>query len=202
MRRAAARFSGDWRAVVDSIRAITPAIWSSWSDRERKRFLRHAQAMWAVHRYRVPAATQAAFARMQAEGRVLNHRGRLQSAEIRDSEVHIALSSDSTTKTIRAAYVVNCTGPNSDIRRVERPLVENALRRGLIRPDRLHLGIDANEQYRILDVSGREQPNLFGIGALLRGLWFETTAVPEVVKHASEIATELLREKTEMAVAG
>ncbi len=202
MRSATSQFSGDWRAVVDSIREITPAIWSSWSDRERKRFLRHAQAMWAVHRYRVPAATHAAFSRLQAEGRVLNHRGRIQFAEVKDSEVHIALANGPAAQTIRAAYVVNCTGPNSDIRRVERALVKSALRRGLIRPDRLHLGIDASEQYRILDASGREQRNLFGIGPLLRGLWYETTAVPEVVKHASAIAAELLRENTEMAVAG
>lgn len=202
MRRAAAAFTGDWRAVVDSIRTITPAIWLSWSDRDRKRFLRHAQAMWAVHRYRVPAATYAAFSRLQAEGRVVNHRGRIQHAEVRDSEVQIALVNESGVQTLRAAYVVNCTGPNSDIRRIERPLVKSALRRGLIRPDRLHLGIDASEQYRILDASGREQRNLFGIGPLLRGLWYETTAVPEVVKHASAVAAELLREKTEMAVAG
>ncbi len=202
MRRAAGAFSGDWRAVVDSVRTMTPAIWASWTDRERKRFLRHAQAMWAVHRYRVPAATNAAFARLQSEGRIFNHRGRIRSVNLCDSEVHIGVSNAVDSESIRAAYVVNCTGPNSDVRRVERPLVRNALNNGLLRPDSLHLGIDANEQYRILDASGREQPNLFGIGPLLRGLWYETTAIPEIAKHASAIAAEVLREKSNMAVAG
>jgi uncharacterized NAD(P)/FAD-binding protein YdhS len=202
MRRAASNFSGDWRAVVDSIRPVSGAIWASWSDRERRRFLRHAQAMWAVHRYRVPAATHAAFARLQAEGRILNHRGRIRRVEARDSELQITIANAACEKTIDVAYVVNCTGPNSDIRRVDRPLVKNALNKGLIKADNLRLGVHANEQYRILDGSGRAQSNLFGIGPILRGLWYETTAIPEIVKHASGIATELLREESSMAVAG
>src|SRR5262249_6778565 len=43
--RAAARAhsarGGDWRDVVEAIRPISAGIWSSWNDRERKRFLRH-----------------------------------------------------------------------------------------------------------------------------------------------------------------
>lgn len=116
--------------------------------------------------------------------------------------MHIGVSSAAGSETIRAAYVVNCTGPNCDIRHVDRPIVRNALSNGLLRPDTLHLGIDANEEYRILDAAGRVQPNLFGIGPLLRGLWYETTAIPEIVKHASSVAAELLREESSMAVAG
>lgn len=202
LRRAAETFPGDWRAVVDAIRPVTPAIWESWSDRDRKRFLRHAQAMWAVHRYRVPAATHAAFARLQSEGRIVNHRGRIRRVESRDSELHITIASAMQQETVPVAYVVNCTGPNSDIRHVDRPLVRNALSKGLMRPDTLRLGVDASAHYRVLDASGREQANLYAIGPLLRGLWFETTAIPEIVKHASEIATELLGENSSMAVAG
>ena len=40
----------------------------------------------------------------------------------------------------------------------------------------------------MLDASGEAQPQLFAIGPLLRGLWYETTAVNEIRKHASEIA--------------
>ena len=50
---------GDWRDVVESIRAMTPDLWSGWSLAERRRFLRHVAAFWAIHRYRVPAKTAA-----------------------------------------------------------------------------------------------------------------------------------------------
>ncbi len=43
----------DWRSVVDSIRPRIVSIWTSWSDRERGRFLRHARAYWEIHRHRM-----------------------------------------------------------------------------------------------------------------------------------------------------
>ncbi len=55
----------------------------------------------------------------------------------------------------------------------------------------LALGIDADEHYRVLDASGEAQPQLFAIGPLLRGLWYETTAVNEIRKHATDIAALL-----------
>lgn len=202
LRRAAATPAGDWRAVVDAIRAITPAIWSSWNDRDRKRFLRHAQSIWAVHRYRVPAATYASFARLQAEGRVRNHRGRIAAVERVNGGVELSIACGGTHETVRASYVVNCTGPNSDIRAVAQPLVRNALRRGLLRADPLHLGVDATAEYRVLDENGAAQENLYAIGPLLRGLWYETTAIPEITKHAAAIAGALLAPDARMMVAG
>jgi uncharacterized NAD(P)/FAD-binding protein YdhS len=94
---------------------------------------------------------------------------------------------------IHAAYVVNCTGPNSDLRTVAHPFVRNALARGLMRPDPLALGVDVTSEYRVLDAKGEPQPQLFAIGPLLRGLWYETTAVGEIRKHASEIVSLLFQ---------
>lgn len=202
MRRAAARYHGDWRAVVDSIRKTTPTIWASWSMRERKRFLRHAQSMWAIHRYRVPAATYASFARLQHEGRVINHAGRIASVKVDGSEIEMTIARGKERSVVRAAYAINCTGPNADIRTVRHPFIENAVVRGVLRPDPLHLGIDANEQYRILDGRGVPQPHLYGIGPVLRGLWYETTAIPEITSQAAAIASALLAPRARMMVAG
>ena len=188
LRRAAANFTGDWRAVMESLRSITPAIWSGWSHRERKRFLRHLQSMWAIHRYRVPPATYAAFARMNAEGRITIHRGRVTGGSANARGITLALASADGAFDLHAAYVVNCTGPNADLRTVAHPFVRNALARGVFRPDALALGVDADENYRVLDSTGEAQPKLFALGPLLRGLWYETTAVSEIRKHATAIA--------------
>jgi len=192
MRRAAARFSGDWRALAESLRPITPMIWSSWNDRERKRFLRHLQSMWAIHRYRVPPATYAAFERMSAEGRIAIHRGHVAGGSARPNGIILEIVGPQGTFTLHATYVVNCTGPNSNLRTVAHPLVQNGIARGIIRPDPLALGIDANDDYRVIDASGDAQSALFAIGPLLRGLWYETTAVNEIRRHATAIATRLL----------
>ncbi len=192
LRTIADDYKGDWRAIIEGLRPMSPHVWASWSMSERRRFLRHLQSIWGAHRYRVPAATFASYTRLRSEGRVINHRGRVAQASAFDDGITIELEHASTKSAIRVAHVVNCSGPNPDITRVKHPLIECALQRGLIRPDPLNLGIETTTSYRAVDASGRVNPSLYAMGSLLRGLWYETTAVPEITNHAATIAAELL----------
>jgi uncharacterized NAD(P)/FAD-binding protein YdhS len=192
MRRAARNYDGDWRAVVESIRTKIPSIWRGWSARERRRFLRHAQSAWAIHRYRTPPATFAAFTRFRDEGRIFVHRGRIADARPNGSTIGVRIEGGQAPLEIQAAHVINCTGPNGDVTRNGDPLVRNLLQRGLVRPDELRLGVDVDESLRVIDNDAKPAPDLFAIGPLLRGLWYETTAVPEIVEHAAKIAARLL----------
>lgn len=201
MRRAARAYAGDWRAVVESIRASIPRIWSAWSVRERRRFLRHAQSAWAVHRYRTPPATYAAFLRLKDEGRVFVHRGRIADARVDGEAIAISVAGGPAPVDIRAAHVINCTGPNGDVTRNPDTLIANLLRRGLIRPDQLHLGIDTDESLRVIDKDGAPSPALYAMGPLVRGLWYETTAIPEIVGHARGLTALLLGERDGRSIA-
>jgi uncharacterized NAD(P)/FAD-binding protein YdhS len=196
--RAAARAfeatGGDWRRVVESIREITPAIWSGWSLRERRRFLRHLQAYWAVHRYRVPPPTAAVVERLQSQGRIVRHRGRVLSARRHGEHMLVELGLRGEGTTVDVSSAINCTGPNGNYARLRAPLVRNLVRRGSVRPDPLHLGLDANASFELLDRRGTPNQGLFAIGAPLRGLWFETTAVPETRDHAARLAERLIAE--------
>jgi uncharacterized NAD(P)/FAD-binding protein YdhS len=195
LRRAAARYPGDWRAIVEALRPVTPAIWMGWNVRERRRFLRHLQSMWAVHRYRVPPATHGAFARMRAEGRVLMHRGHITGARCTPERITLTIEDRGERYEIGSGYVINCTGPNGDLNTVANPLVRNAIVRGLMRPDPLRLGADVTPDYRLIAGDGSKQSNLFAIGPLLRGLWYETTAVGEIRKHAGDIVGALIAQR-------
>lgn len=193
LRKAVRTVDGRWISVVEALRPITPAIWSTWSLRDRKRFLRHLQSMWAIHRYRVPPATHAAFARMNAEGRIVVHRGRVSASSADSRGIVLQISGPAGSREVRADYLVNCTGPNADLRTTKHRLVQNALRRGILRADALRLGVDATDDFRVLDADGNPQPHLFAIGPLLRGLWYEATAVGEIRnQHAPAIARAIL----------
>ena len=193
LRRAAARYPGDWRAIVEALRAVTPAIWMGWNLRERRRFLRHLQSMWAIHRYRVPPATHGAFARMRAEGRITIHRGRVVGAHCTSERITLAIEDRRERYDVGSGYVINCTGPNADLATVAHPLVRNAIARGLVRPDTLRLGADVTPDYRLIAADGSTQSGLYAIGPLLRGLWYETTAVGEIRTHATQIVSRLLQ---------
>lgn len=51
----------NWRDVIAAIRPITPKLWLNLPDKERRRFLRHLQPYWDVHRHRVAPATYEVF---------------------------------------------------------------------------------------------------------------------------------------------
>lgn len=191
--RAAARkhgaAGGDWRDVVEAIRALTPAIWASWSLRDRKRFLRHLEVYWAVHRYRVPPKTAAVCERVRRQGRLIRHRGRVaEASETPGRRIRVEVDGLAGKSSFVVSCAVNCTGPNGNYERARHPLVQNLMRRGTIRADRLHLGLDATPDLHVVDARGKKVERLFSLGPPLRGMLYETTAVPETREQAAAIA--------------
>jgi uncharacterized NAD(P)/FAD-binding protein YdhS len=61
------------------------------------------------------------------------------------------------------------------------------MKRGLARPDQLRLGLEVDEHSRALSQDGRIHLNLFALGALTKGRWWEVTAVPEIRAQAERI---------------
>jgi uncharacterized NAD(P)/FAD-binding protein YdhS len=78
-----------------------------------------------------------------------------------------------------ADYVINCTGPTTNIAHVEYPVLADLRRRGLIVPDALGLGIETQD-CAVIDARGAMSDWLFAVGALTQAAWWEITAVPEI----------------------
>ncbi len=76
----------------------------------------------------------------------------------------------------------------------EVPLFQNLLRRGLIRPDELDMGIEIGADFAVIDRKGRPSEFLFAIGPLMKGTLWETTAVPELRGQAMRVAQIMLEE--------
>ena len=199
LRRAARAYvaqGGDWRAIVESLRNITPAIWLRWDLRERRRFLRHLQSFWAAHRYRAPHSAYQAWHRMKERGQLEILRGRVVSARQGDGKTLVlTVTRGGKTRAVAVQGIVNATGPNGDYRKIDRPLVRNMLERGLIRPDALRLGLDGTPELLLFSREGALQSNLFAIGPPMRGTMYETTAVPEIGRQAQQIARTLCAEQ-------
>jgi len=184
---------GDWRDVVESIRAMSPDIWAAWSTRERRRFLRHLEVFWAAHRYRVPPRTAGLCERLRREGRVARYRGRVVGAkDAPDRRIRVEVEGREGKSTFVVSCAVNCTGPNGNYERVRHPLVQNLLRAGTIRPDELRLGLQATRDLRVVDAGGGKVERLYALGPPLRGALYETTGVPETREQAASIARSVV----------
>jgi uncharacterized NAD(P)/FAD-binding protein YdhS len=184
----------DWRAVIDSMRPYSQQIWKQWSTEERRRFLRHLKAFWEPHRHRAAPQVLELKARLEKEGRLQCHRGRILSiAPEKDSLfVRFRDSTSHNEKGLHVGYVVNCTGPECNYHKLTDSLVVQLFSRGIIVPDPLFLGLDVGLGGTILNLQGERVTHLYTLGSPQKGILFETTAVPELRVQAAELAGRIL----------
>lgn len=183
----------DWRDAIGALRPITPALWQALNHAEKRRFLRHLQAYWDIHRHRTAPASGERLERLVASGALKVTAGRLRRFQRGSGGVQVTWTprgSDRET-CLEVGSVINCTGPQSDLGRLEDPLIRSLLAQGLIRSDPLKLGLDVDALARVLDNAGRPSGVISYTGPLLRARDWEGSAVPELRVAAAGLADRL-----------
>ncbi len=119
MRAVIAEAEGDWRAVFEAIRGDTNEIWSSLPDPERARLLRHAARYWEVHRHRMAPDVAAQTRDLVTSGRIQICTGAVMNVDdAADGRSRVTVrGARGPESTMAADWVVNCSGPNFDLRR-------------------------------------------------------------------------------------
>lgn len=192
--RAAHAQGRDWRDVVDGLRPVTVALWQGLSEPERGRFLRHLRAFWDVHRHRMAPGVARTVERLQREGRLHVHAGRVRAFLLTEGgvEVRYRPRGEREEAALGVQHVINCTGVDGAMTRASQPLLRALLDAGLARRDALGLGLATRDEGALVDARGRASERLFTLGPLRRGELWETTAVPELRAQAHALATRLL----------
>src|SRR6202044_1471647 len=93
---------------------------------------------------------------------------------------------------LRVDRVINCTGPESDCRKADDPLLTNLMRQKLARPDPLFLGLDVSPDGALIDGYGDVSDLLYAIGPVRKGGLWETIAVPELRVQVSGLSRLLI----------
>jgi uncharacterized NAD(P)/FAD-binding protein YdhS len=184
-----------WRTAIDAVRPVTQNLWRGWSLKQRAAFLRHARAMWDVHRHRLSPPVAERLARMRTDGALRVLAGKLDRLGLlEDGRIEIIWRPRGETRTgrLEVDMVVNCTGPSADIERSTEPLIAALVRKGLIRADPLRLGIDIDIDHRVLRTDGQAHPALFAVGPITRGALWEINAVPDIRVQAAQAAASVL----------
>jgi uncharacterized NAD(P)/FAD-binding protein YdhS len=192
--RVAAANGQDWQSVIDALRPYTASIWRSWPLQERARFLRHLRPFWEAHRHRFAAQTGAQLEALHANGQLRFYAGRLQSLTDTTGGAEAIFRHRGTDKltTLSVAKVINCTGPRSDYSKYQHPLFINLLARGLIDHDPLALGLNGNAEGDLFRYRGKPSGWLFALGAPLKGVLWECTAVGEIRTQARALSAKVL----------
>ncbi|MEP6850767.1 MAG: FAD/NAD(P)-binding protein [Acidobacteriota bacterium] len=183
----------NWRGVIDSLRPVTQQIWLDLPLAEKKYFKQHLSRYWNVARHRMPAKAAEVLNRMQEAGQLEILKGRLRKIEFDRDQFDIEYSADGMTNQIHADVLINCIGSESNFSNVDSPLVKNLMSHGSIRNDDLAMGLDATPDGSIIGTNGAPSATLHTLGTALRGVLWESTAIPEIRVQANKLALKLLR---------
>jgi uncharacterized NAD(P)/FAD-binding protein YdhS len=168
-----AEVGGDWRDVIDSVRASANDLWRGFSPEEQELFVTSLARRWEQARHRMSPAVAELVASLRRSGRL-----------------HVARMGDVDLDSF--STVVNCTGPAPVPTRRWNPLVDALLDRGTIRPHRLGLGLDLDEHGRVIGSDGRADPAIYAVGAARKGVEWEVSAIPDLRGQASRLAADLV----------
>lgn len=185
----------NWRDAIAAIRSITPTLWLNLPEKERRRFLRHLQPYWDVHRHRVAPVTYAVFDESLRTKKIKTLAGRIHSAEETSCGVNVAvrLRGDLQLTELSARYIINCTGPNSNPSLINEELINNLILDKMISIDPHGLGINVGRDLAVIDNSGTASSWLNYVGPMLKATLWEATAVPELRIHASAVARKVVQ---------
>jgi uncharacterized NAD(P)/FAD-binding protein YdhS len=181
--------------LVDHLRPFTQRIWQRFSVEEKREFLSRYAARWNVIRHRIAQPIHQRLTEAIIEGKVRIHKGAVLRLEDQGQHVGVTFETPAgKTDKLSAALVINCTGPCAGFSRTTVPLFQNLLKRGLVRPDELDMGIDVGTDLAVIDQEGRHSEYLFAIGPLMKGTLWESTAVPELRGQAMRVAQLMLED--------
>lgn len=183
----------DWRGLVDAVRPHTQDFWRGLSMRQRAQFLRHVRSYWEVMRHRIAPSVASSLSELRNRGQLAIRAGRLLRASLVADAVDVLVRDrgQALAYTERYDALIQATGFDTDVAHTTHPLMRHLSSAGLVAPDPLGLGLRASERYEVLDVSGRAVPGLYCVGPMLRGQWWEITAVPELRAATQSLASQL-----------
>src|SRR5690606_17086030 len=184
----------DWRALVDALRPHTQAFWRGLPEAQRRRFLRHLRPWREVARHRIAPPVASHIHALRESGQLRVTAGRLVRAGSAGDCVSVLIRPRGAADVRHERYdvLLRATGLNTDVARTTHPLLAQLRESGMLRADTQELGLDTGDGLEVLDARGHAVPGLYCLGPLLRGRYWEITAVPELRVAAARLAQALV----------
>ena len=190
--RDAAAQGVDWRAVVDGMRPVTAELWQGLPHAERSRFLRHLRPYWDAHRHRMAPVVADVFDNCVARGVLSLKRGRVvaitsgQHSLGSAARVMIQGRGETGAEELLVQRVIYATGLGAVA--ATDGLVANLVSNGLARTDPHGMGVEVTPSLQVVQRDGSAAPGLWALGPIVRGVFWECTAVPDVRVQAQSVS--------------
>ena len=182
-----------WHTPFDELRDAAWLFWPDWTEASKRQYLRHAKAWYDAFRFRNPPQIERIVDDAQRSGQLSFVGGRVVSARVEGDALridHLTRRGDAV-RSLRAAAVINCTGPQLRPSASTNPLWRALVDDGLARDAPSGLGVDVDPAGCLLDRQGRAQPALRAVGPPTAGHFGEVTAVPHIVRQLLGVCRQM-----------
>lgn len=179
--------------LIDSLRPHGQKLWQAFSLKERQQFIKYLSAHWHSIRHRLPVQMHDVINCMQTKGQLITNSGYITSVKETGDRLAVTLNCNGVVTQLTVQRIINCTGPATDIGRSGNVLLANLAKSGLINAGPCGVGINADaERGAVITANRVQKANLFVIGSNLKGVLWESTAVPELRLQAQKLARHIL----------
>lgn len=182
--------------VTDALRSSTVKLWQEFTIEEKKIFLKELSYQWNVVRHRTPHHVYDYLLRLKDEKKFSPYTGTIKNFSAENGYVNIVYNNKISGKDAQLTVerIINCTGPNSNLKQSDNILLRNLALKGFIVADEFNLGIEtSDDDYSIVDAHNFNHKNIFTLGSNLKGKLWESVAVPELRVQAAVTAKFVLK---------
>ena len=177
--------------VVDALRSKTQEIWKKLTVDEKRSFMRHLRHIWGVSRHRIAPHVYRKIQNLRINKKLAVIAGEIH--KISDAGTHLEVTlfnkKSNKFKTIQVSRIINCTGPQTNLKESENTLLHKLFVEGFLSQDELNLGTKIDlKTYEILDSNNKRVPCFYTLGVNLKGELWESVAIPELKVQAKEVA--------------
>jgi uncharacterized NAD(P)/FAD-binding protein YdhS len=116
-------------------------------------------------------------------GRVMN---------VQQGLAHIKLRHTQQIADLPVKWLINCMGPNQQLKAESQPLLNALLKRHLAVFDPLQLGLAVTSNSALKNASGHPSTLLYALGTPTKGARWEINAVPDIRSQIFDLARHLL----------
>lgn len=192
-----------WHAVLDAVREQGLTLWLGLPPPERSRIIRHLRTYWDVHRFRVAPQLEDIIAHKIADASLQVIAATVGALVPRRHSVEVALRARASrvVETVEVDRVVLATGPAHNRILAQQSFLAGLAAVGAIQADALGLGLACDTRSQAVARDGTLTPNLFIAGPLARATFGELMGLPQVSRHALDVAqfvASTLQEPTSM----
>lgn len=181
--------------VIDAIRPFANRLWRQWSQEDRALFVHRVKHYWLIARHRLPIHQHDKIQLWRLQGKLLTLAGKVTEVNVKGTTANVrVVTSTGEALSITTPRIINCTGPQSAVKYIVNPAIQSLLAQGLMVPDPLGLGVEADWQTgQLIGAQGQKVPGMYLLGALRRPQLWESTAVPELREQVEGTTDQILQ---------